>query len=119
MNLIKWVFFLIGFVVVMISTPNFVTHMLKNIICWKEIIVGPITAITVVFYSYYLSPKYNLTWVVITFLIGAVLAYAIPDMHWYPECHELAYEITYMPLLVTYISGLIAVAYCFYLTKKT
>lgn len=70
------------------------------------------------FYSYFLAPKFNAVWAAIGFLIGAVLAYSAPGIHWYPECHELAYQRTYIPLLITYATGLTALIYCIYVSKK-
>ena len=117
MKYFKWPLFAIGLLVTIVATPIIVTFMLKGFLCWKETIAGPITAIVIVFYSYLLAPKYNAIWSVIGFLLGALVAYAVPEMHSYPECHELAYQRTYIPLVVTYVTGLIALAYCIYLSN--
>lgn len=117
MKYFKWPLFAIGLLVILVATPIIVTFMLKGFLCWKEPIAGPVTAIAVVFYSYLFAPKYNAIFLVIGFSLGALLAYAIPDMHWYPECHELAYQKTYVPLTFTYAAGLMALAYCIYLSK--
>jgi len=114
---LKWPLFATGFLVTLIVTPIIVTFMLKGFLCWKEPIAGPVAAIAVVFYSYLLAPKYNAIFSVISFSLGALLANTIPDMHWYPECHELAYQRTYTPLAFTYAAGLMALAYCIYLSK--
>jgi len=117
MKYFKWLLFAIGLLVTMIATPIIVTFMLKGLLCWKDPIAGSITAIAVVFYSYLLAPKHNVILSVIGFSLGALLANAIPDMHWYPECHDLAYQSTYVPLAFTYVAGLIALSYCIYLSK--
>jgi len=44
---------------------------------------------------------------IIGFLLGALLAYQLPDMHWYPECHPKAYMSTLVPLAVTYGCGFV------------
>lgn len=113
----KWPLFIAGLLVTIIVTPLIVTLLLKGFLCWKEPIAGPVTAITLVFYSYFLAPGYKDIVAVSSFFIGAVFAYATPDIHWYPECHELAYQSTYIPLAITYVAGLIALAYCLYLSK--
>ena len=118
MKYFKWPLFVIGLLTIMIATPIIVTFILKGILCWKEPIAGPITAITVVFYSYLLAPKYRAICAVAAFLVGALFSYTIPDMSWYPECHELAYQRTYIPLLVTYIAGIIALGFCLYFSYK-
>jgi len=107
-----------GLLAIMIATPIIVTLILKGIQCWTAPIAGPITAITVVFYSYLLAPKFRAICAVTVFLVGALFAYAIPDMSWYPECHELAYQRTSIPLLVTYIAGSVALVFCLYFSYK-
>ena len=105
----KWVLFLMGYLAVSIGVPILTTFSLRSILCWKEPIVGPITAIAVVVYSYFASPKYRVPSVIVGFIVGALLAYQIPDMHWYPECHPEAYMRTNLPLAITYVFGLVAV----------
>ena len=117
MKYFKWPLYAIGLLVTMIATPIIVSFMLKGFLCWKEPIAGPVTAIAVVYYSYLLAPNYNAMLSVIGFTLGALLANAIPDMHWYPECHELAYQRTYIPLAFTYAAGFVVLAYCIYLSK--
>jgi len=115
---LKWTLFLFGLLVTLITTPIIISFILKEFLCWEEPIAGPLTAIVIVFYSYFLAPKYNAIFSTIGFSLGALLAYAIPDMHFYPECHELAYQNTYLPLTYTYTTGIFALAYCIYLSKK-
>ena len=102
----KWILFLIGYLVVSVGVPFLTTLSLPSSLCWKAPITGPITAIAVVFYSYFSAPKYPQSTVIVGFVFGALLAYQIPYMHWYPECHPKAYMQTFLPLTVTYLSGL-------------
>jgi len=107
MKALKWVLFLVGYFVVSIGTPILATFALSNTICWKGPISGPVTAIAVVLYSYFSCPGYHVASVIVGFVFGAILAYQIPNMHWYPECHPNAYVRTNMPLFITYASGFV------------
>jgi len=117
MNTTKWILFLIGYLMVSIGVPILAELFLRGVLCWKEPIVGPITAITVVVYCYFLSPKYRVPSIIVGFILCAILAYQIPDMHWYPECHPKAYVQTYLPLAATYLFGFMAIVLAIWRSK--
>ena len=114
----KWALFVIGLLVTIIATPLLVSFSLNELMCWSEPLVGSISAFIVVFYSYLFSPKFKIVCSIVGFLLGAVVASVAPEINWYPECHKLAYEKTYIPLLATYFSGLLTLTYCIYLSKR-
>jgi len=114
----KWLQFIIGLLVAIFATPILLTSIVKEFICWKEPIVGSISAIVVVSYCYLKAPNYKLICSAFSFLLGAVIAYFAPYMLTYPECHKLAYQSTYIPLMFTYLSGLIVLIFCLYISKN-
>jgi len=108
MKFLKWLAFIIGYPIISIAVPILTTWPLAKFLCWKEPVVGSITAVIVVLYSYFASPGYRPMAAIIGFIVGALLAYQLPDMHWYPECHPKAYMSTLVPLALTYGSGFVA-----------
>ena len=118
MSIAKWVLFLLGYLTVSIGVPILATFSLSSTLCWKEPIVGPIAATAVVAYSYFASPGYRIYTVVVGFIFGVLLAYQIPEMRWYPECHSEAYMRTYAPLAITYAFGLTSVVAILWWSKS-
>ncbi len=118
MKYFTWILFVFFFMVLIILVPLLTSLLVSGILCWKELVIGPVTAITVVLYSYFLAPKNNEISSVIGFIIGALIAYLTGDTMTYPECHELAYQHTYTPLIVTYSAGIATLCYCLYLSYK-
>jgi len=115
MTVIKWLLFAVGWVVIIIAIQALLRTSLGGVLCWVEVIVFPVTAILVVYYSYFMAPQYNDKSAVLGFMVGSVLAYYSVNT-WYPECHEQAYQRAYLPLVVTYISGLVTLWHCLYLS---
>ncbi len=85
---------------------------------WKKPIIGAFSAFVVVFAGYKTAPKYKKHAAVLWLLAGAVAAYFLSGDSYYPEDHQHAYQLTYIPLIATYVSGIFAVTLCFFLSKK-
>jgi hypothetical protein len=85
---------------------------------WKKPIIGAFSAFIVVLVGYKTAPKYKKHAAVLWLLAGAVAAYFLSGDSYYPEDHQHAYQLTYIPLIATYVSGIIAVIFCFWLSKK-
>ena len=76
---------------------------------WKKPIIGAAAAFCVVIAGYYSAPSYKFIACVVWLIIGAVAAWILAGDSYYPEDHMHAYQLTMIPLLATYTSGLIAV----------
>ncbi len=85
---------------------------------WKKPIIGACSAFIVVLVGYKTAPKYKKHAAVLWLLSGAIAAFFLSGDSYYPENHQYAYQLTYIPLIATYISGIIAVIFCFWLSKK-
>ena len=106
MKILKWCLFFVGYLLALVATPMLSTLAFNKTLCWKEPVVGSITAALVVIYSYVAAPQYKQYVAVGGYLLGVFFAYQLPDMHRYPECHKNAYMQTWLPLILTYAAGL-------------
>lgn len=85
---------------------------------WHEPVMGFVSAFVVVISAYLTAPD-GKDWIsLVAFLIGAVVAWFLVGDSFYPENYFRAYEPTYVPLVATYIGGLIGVILCFVLNRK-
>ncbi len=85
---------------------------------WKKPIIGAFSAFVVVLVGYKTAPKYKEYAAVLWLVAGAIAAYFLSGDSYYPEDHQHAYQLTYIPLITTYVSGIFAVIFCFWLSKK-
>lgn len=115
---IKWFLYAVGLLALTIATPILASYLLRWPACWKDLVVGPITAVVVVIYSYVAAPNFKSYCVIIGFLFGALIAYMVPDLHWYPECHAKAYTRTTIPLTITYLAGMFTLMIILYKSWK-
>jgi uncharacterized membrane protein len=119
MKIVKWVLYIAGYLLVLISAPLLSTSIMPDTICWKEPIAGPIAAVLIVLYSFAAAPEHKKYAALGGYFFGVFLACKIPDIHWYPECHPAAYQSTPLPIMLTCVSGLVALLVVWaYSTKK-
>lgn len=110
MNSGKWLLFVYGYFMMVTLFPLTAMVLLKFIMCWKEIVVGPATAVLVIIYCYHCAPNYKKPCVTAGFLVGVLLSLTNPYLQVYPECHPLAYGEqfqTYKPLVMTVLAGFV------------
>ncbi|WP_444898095.1 hypothetical protein [Microbulbifer sp. SSSA005] len=107
MTYLKWTLYFLGLLALAIVTPLVASMLLGYFICWQEPIAGPITAITVVGYSFAAAPSHKAWGAIFGFSLGCALAYIAPDIDIYPECHAKAYQKNYIALALTYTAGLL------------
>ena len=84
---------------------------------WEEPVVGFCAALAVVLAGHHAVPTHRFAVSVVLLLAGGVTAYRLIGRSWYPEGYEKAYEPTYLPLLITFLGGLLGVAYSFLRTR--
>jgi hypothetical protein len=85
---------------------------------WKKPIIGAFSAFVVVFVGYKTAPKYKNYAAALWLLAGGIAAYFLSGDSYYPEDHQHAYQLTYIPLIATYVSGIFALIFCFWLSQK-
>ena len=81
---------------------------------WELPTSGFCAAFAVVALSYVSAPAHNKAAAVISFAIGAVIAWKVLEPSFFPEAYEgLAYQKTYIPIVSTLTGGLLALAIIF------
>ena len=85
---------------------------------WKKPIIGSVAAFCVVIFGYVTAPSHKQLAAVVWLIIGAISAWVLAGDSFYPEDHEHAYQLTIIPLLATYLSGLFALLICLLWHKK-
>jgi O-antigen ligase len=79
---------------------------------WKKPIIGACAAFCVVMAGYITAPNHKrqaaLTWLI----VGAIAAWFLSGDSFYPEDHEHEYQLTIIPILATYLSGICALLIC-------
>lgn len=109
MNYLKWVFYVFGLLVIPLIVPLALDVSFGILICWDEIVIGPVTAVIVVCFGYFAAPRFKIQGAFLSFLIGCYFAWAVVE-RWYPECHVKAYEKTQMVLWLTCTVGALTLA---------
>lgn len=73
---------------------------------WDLPIAGFCAAFAVVSLAYASAPTHNNIAAIVSFAVGAVLAWYFLESSFYPESYqELAYQQTYVPLFSTLVGG--------------
>ena len=85
---------------------------------WKKPIIGSVAAFCVVISGYVTAPSHKPIASGVWLIIGAISAWLLAGDSFYPEDHEHAYQLTIIPLLATYLSGLFALLICLLWHKK-
>jgi hypothetical protein len=85
---------------------------------WKKPFIGASAAFVVVLSGYATAPSHkqiaSITWLI----VGAIAAWILAANSYYPEDYTQAYQPTLIPLLATYLSGLIALLLCMMWHKR-
>ncbi|PKH87656.1 MULTISPECIES: hypothetical protein [Colwellia] len=79
---------------------------------WKKPIIGAVAAFCVVIVGYATAPSHKRLASAIWLIVGAISAWFLAGDSYYPEDYEHAYQLTIIPLLATYLSGLLALLLC-------
>jgi hypothetical protein len=76
---------------------------------WFVPSIGFIAAFAVVLATYLSAPTRKLTSALVAMLVGAVVAWLLAQPSYFPASYGegLAYEPTYLPIVVTYVGGLL------------
>jgi hypothetical protein len=87
---------------------------------WYEPPVGFAAAAAVVITAYLVAPRFKLFASTVTLVGGAILAWdLLSPPSFYPETYEgKEYEPTYLPIVVTYASGILTWCACFAWSRK-
>jgi hypothetical protein len=85
---------------------------------WKKPIIGSVAAFCVVIAGYLSAPSHKIIASVFWLIVGAISAWILAGDSFYPEDHEHAYQLTFIPLTATYLSGLFALLICLLWHKK-
>jgi len=86
---------------------------------WKKPFIGASAAFFVVITGYITAPSHKQKIAVMWLVIGAISAWFLAGDSYYPEDYEHEYQLTIIPLLATYLSGLFALLICLVWHKKT
>lgn len=74
---------------------------------------GFCAALAVVVVAYVAAPSFKFTLSCLAFAVGAVLAWVVLEPSWYPDMRRygaVAYQPTHLPILATYIGGIIGLS---------
>jgi len=113
MNQVKGFVFSIIIVIVIFVVSAFTAGTLAGLAdVWKKPIIGAVAAFCVVISGYVTAPSHKRTASAVWLIIGAISAWILAGDSYYPEDHEHAYQLTIIPLLATYLSGLLALLIC-------
>lgn len=107
--------FAISFVIVVISflVSAISAGLLADLVgLWKKPIIGAVAAFFVVISGYVTAPSHKQKAAIIWLIVGAFSAWVLAGDSYYPEDYEHAYQLTIIPLLATYLSGLFALLIC-------
>ncbi len=85
---------------------------------WKKPVIGASAAFFVVLSGYVTAPCYKRIAASIWLIVGAISAWVLAGNSYYPEDYTQAYEITLIPLIATYLSGILALLICMVWHKK-
>ncbi len=85
---------------------------------WDYPCVGATCAFVWVLSAYAIVPEKKLIVAIAAFLGGAILAYGPLEPAWWPEGFSQPYQPTHLPLVATYVSGLIAVVIAATMEKR-
>lgn len=85
---------------------------------WKKPIIGAMAAFCVVISGYVTSPSHKRAAAVVWLIVGAITAWFLAGDSYYPEDYKHAYQLTFMPIVATYLSGLLALFVCLVWHKK-
>jgi len=86
---------------------------------WKKPFIGASAAFFVVITGYITAPSHKQKIAVMWLVIGAISAWFLAGDSYYPEDYEHEYQLTIIPLLATYLTGLFALLICLVWHKKT
>ena len=111
MNILRWillpVFVTIGFFVTGFGSA----FLANNLRIWSFPIMGFLVAFVVVTISYLTAPKYKLITGTVVFVIGAIFALKLVGKAWYPENYPRPYERTFIPIICTYVGGILGLLF--------
>jgi len=85
---------------------------------WEDLWVGIACAVTWVLTSFFIAPEKKTIVSTVFFVLGALLAWILVGKSWYPESHPRAYQHTYIPFALTFISGLSTLALLAIIKKR-
>ena len=79
---------------------------------WKKPFIGASAAFFVVLCGYITAPSHkqlaSITWLI----VGAITGWVLAGNSYYPEDYQQAYQPTLIPMVATYLSGLVALVIC-------
>lgn len=105
-----------AFLIVGIST-DIVTGALGY---WDVVGAGFFAAIAVVVSAYFAAPNRKLLSAGIAFVLGAVCAWRMLEPSFYPVNYGVdAYQATHLPILMTYLGGVLGLALAAFLHSRT
>ncbi|KGJ97361.1 hypothetical protein [Colwellia psychrerythraea] len=120
MNQVKGFIFSIAIVIIIFIVSAFAAGFLADLASvWKKPIIGSVAAFFVVISGYATAPSHKKIAAVTWLIVGAISAWILAGDSYYPEDYEHAYQLTIIPLLATYLSGLLALSICLLWHKKT
>jgi len=79
---------------------------------WKKPIIGAFAAFCVVMSGYITAPSYKRETALIWLIVGAIAAWFLSGDSVYPEDHEHEYQLTFIPIIATYLSGIFSLLIC-------
>lgn len=74
---------------------------------WEDYIGAVILPILGIIGSYFIAPRYKYYSCILIYLIGLFITFNNFTPSWYSEMHPLAYQKTYIPFVITTLSGII------------
>lgn len=86
---------------------------------WKKPIIGAVAAFCVVVTGYITAPSNKRLTSSLWLLVGAIAAWFLSGDSYYPEDNKHEYQLTIIPIIATYVSGIIALSVCFIWHNKT
>ena len=85
---------------------------------WKKPIIGSVAAFCVVVSAYVSAPNHKQIAAIVWLIAGAIAAWILAGNSYYPEDFKPGEQPTFIPLILTYLSGLVALFICMVWHKK-
>ena len=85
---------------------------------WKKPVIGGGAAFFVVITGYVTAPSHKQIAAAVWLIVGAIAAWVLAGNSSYPEDYTQAFQPTIMPLIITYLSGLVALLLCVLWDRK-
>ena len=116
MIFVRWILLLAWIPTALIAGIDLSLFISDIINVWEDYVGAIVMPSLGIVVTYFIAPYYKYSSCALMYIIGLFIAFYGFTPSWYPQSHPLAYESTYIPFIITVLSGLITLlilALCF------